>query len=91
MMSPGDLIIYRDILGREHEVEFIQASQEGYTRQVILGDRKIWILPAQIVRETGRKADHSAAAAPKKKTWTIGDAVPEHAKKKKKKAAAKKK
>ena len=90
MIAPGDLIIYRDILDREHEVEFVQASQEGYTRQVIHGGRKIWILPAQIVRETGKKADHSAAAAPVKKTWTIGDPVPEHAKKKKKAAAKKK-
>jgi len=89
-MSPGDLIIYRDILGREHEVEYLGASEEGYTHQVLFGERKIWILAAQIARETGRKADHSAAAAPKKKTWTLGDAVPEHAKKKKKAAAKKK-
>lgn len=79
-MEPGDILIYKDLFDIDHEVEFIQVHEEGFTVLVKHEERgNIWLRPTQL-QETGRKAEKKKLQQEtrKKTTWTIGDPIPEH-------------
>lgn len=85
-MTPGEILIYCDLFGEDHEVIFIDTSPESGNHYVIpVGKLSgIWLRPKQLTR-TGRMHEPKQEQQKEKpKTWTWGETVPDHAIKKKK-------
>jgi hypothetical protein len=89
--AKDEILTYSDLLGRDHQVIYLETSGESGNHLVIHieqeRERRIWLRPAQ-VKGTGQIYEKpKAPAGEKRKGWTIGDPVPEYAIKKRGRAA----
>ena len=84
-MRQGELLIYRDLFGEDHEVIFICTHEDSGNHYVIPVGKEtgIWLRPPQLTA-TGKihRPEQESEQIVKRKQWRLGDQVPDHAIKK---------